>query len=167
MKEGMKTRTHRNRFNTLSSTEQQNRTARNSRTERLIRTEHLLFCRAGFQPDLIANRQSADFRGFEFFFAGLGDPDIFHVPKGKHAQAAIGKNAGKGNGYQATFSNVYTALEYELSNMIFTAGILVIQRLVGAGRGGRMSPFAARVTCMVQNINGSWPSKISYLPLLS
>lgn len=44
-----------------------------------------------------------------------------------------------------------TALEYELSNTIFTAGVLIIQQqLMGAGMGGRMSPFAARVTFMVQ-----------------
>jgi len=89
----------------------------------------------------------------KYFFSMLATcctEDIFRVPRGKNAQAAIGKNPGKGNGYQATFSNVYTALEYELGNTTFTAGILVIQQLMGAGMGGRMSPFAARVTCMVQ-----------------
>ena len=34
--------------------------------------------------------------------------------------------------------------------MTFTAGLLVIQQLMGAGMGGRMSPFAARVACMIQ-----------------
>jgi hypothetical protein len=76
------------------------------------------------------------------------------------------------------FSAVYTALNYESSNMIFTAGTWIKKQLLtsfyriapavrlnlwGAGRGGKMSPFAATVTRIVRehNLYGSFPLKIS------
>ena len=56
----------------------------------------------------------------------------------------------KGHSYHATFSDVYVALEYEISNMVFLAGLILVMQKMGAGMGGKMSPFAARVTCIVQ-----------------
>jgi len=42
------------------------------------------------------------------------------------------------------------ALEYELRNMVFASGILLLMQIMGAGMGGRMSPVAAKVTCIVK-----------------
>ena len=68
----------------------------------------------------------------------------FHVPKGKNAQAITGRTPVKGGGYQATFSAVYTALEYELSDMTFTAGVLVIQQLTGGWHGWQNVAFCCQ-----------------------
>jgi len=34
--------------------------------------------------------------------------------------------------------------------MVFAAGILLLMQIMGAGTGGRMSPFDAKVTCIVK-----------------
>jgi hypothetical protein len=76
--------------------------------------------------------------------------DVFHVPKGKKEKAVLGPAPCRTQAYEATFMDVYKALEYELENMVFKAGIVIMVQKTGAGMGGRMSPFGARVTCIVR-----------------
>ena len=87
------------------------------------------------------------------FFSMLANccwEDTFHVPRGKSAQAHLGKSPVKGSFYQVTFAEIYIAMEYELRNMVFTAGVLLVRQRMGVGMGGKTSPFAARVTCVVR-----------------
>ena len=75
--------------------------------------------------------------------------DRFYVEKGRKGKAHLG-NPPSQAAYSASFKDIIIALEYELTHMIFRAGDKLLGQGLGAGMGGFMSPFGARVTCIVR-----------------
>ena len=58
----------------------------------------------------------------------------------------------------ATFRDIIEGFYFELQNMIFTVGDIILWQKRGAGVGGRLSPLAARVTCIMKE--HKWQKRI-------
>jgi hypothetical protein len=80
----------------------------------------------------------------------LGHQTTFHVhkygPEAKHAR--FGPAPDLRQCYQATFEDIWKALDFEMSNMFFKVGGSIKQQRNGLGIGGKMSPLGACATCI-------------------
>jgi hypothetical protein len=86
--------------------------------------------------------------GFIRMVHGEYETPYFHVYKsdGKHAHP--GKSPCKKQAFQATLTQIWLAVEFEMTNMAFQWGSLLKLMIEGLGIGGTMSPFGACALCV-------------------
>jgi hypothetical protein len=74
----------------------------------------------------------------------------FHVYKSDGRHAHPGKSPCKKQAYQATLTQIWLALEFEMTHMAFQWGSLLKLMIEGLGIGGTMSPFGACSLCVLK-----------------
>ena len=72
----------------------------------------------------------------------------FHMYKTEDKNAHVGKAPCLEQAWQATFLDIWHALEYEMEYTVFKVGNKLKKMFEGLGIGGTMSPFGARALCI-------------------